>query len=225
MAQGIFARDNGGGDFEIPEAGSYIARCYKIIDIGTQEVAYLGKTSFKRKVLMWFELLEDEDGDTVTMSSGEPFTVLQRYTLSTNSQATLRHHIDAWRGKALTAEEAKEFDVTKLLGQSCRLQVTLDEKDERTYVNIASIGHTKKEPKGVNKLFWWTIEDPDLTEFENFPEWLQNKIASAEEWSSAAKKAATPKKKDVVPEDVEDNVDLSSIPERGDDLDVSEVKF
>lgn len=183
----IIATDKGGGDFEIPKAGSYIARCFKIIDIGTQPQTFAGKPSApKRKIYMYWELLEDEDGAPYRMDDGQPFSVMESYTLSTNPKSTLRKHIDAWRGKALTKEEAEAFDVTVLLGKYCRLQVALDEREDRTWVKIASIGSTKKKPAGVNEEFWWSISEPDVGEFDKFPEWLQNKIRQAQEPLSLA---------------------------------------
>lgn len=220
LVKGIYATTSGGGDFETPAAGSYIARCYKMVDVGTQEVMYQGKPSTpKRQVLIWFELLEDEDGKLYTMSDGQPFTVMQRYTLSTAPVATLRKHIDAWRGKALTKEEAEQFNIVKLLDQTCRLGISLDEKGDRTWVNISSVGYTKKTPKGVNDAFWWTIDEPDMKAFEEFPEWLQNKIRAAKEWGKAknadAVDATIASNGDIVPTELED----------GDPLDISELKF
>ena len=34
---------NTGGDFKLPPAGSFVARLYRIIDIGTQTTEWMGK--------------------------------------------------------------------------------------------------------------------------------------------------------------------------------------
>ena len=39
------------------------------------------------------------------MDSGEPFLVWKRYTLSLGDKATLRAHLEAWRGRKFTADE------------------------------------------------------------------------------------------------------------------------
>ncbi len=206
-ADGIIATDRG-GDFELPAAGSYLAKCYQIVDIGTQNELFQGKpTKPTHKVIMWFELLEDEEGTAYRMSNGEPFSIMQKYTLSTNSKANLRKHIDAWRGKPLSDAEAKGFNLVKLLGQACRLQVSLDERGDRTWVNIASIGYTKKNPDGVNPTSWWTVSKPDMEAYIKFPDWLRQKIASSEEGVPAS----TDKTPDVVPEDVPDVLDLEEL--------------
>lgn len=190
--EGIIARDSGGGDFENPVAGSYIARCYKMIDVGTQPQTFQGKPSDpKRKLFVWFELLEDEEGNSYRMSDGKAFSVLNRYTLSTNAKATLRKHIDAWRGKPLTKDEAEAFNVVVLLDKYCRLQISLDDKNDRTYVNVVSVGVTKKRPEAVNATSWWSVENPDMEAFEAFPDWLKTMIEGSAEWKakSAAKTA------------------------------------
>ena len=215
----ILAKSSGGGDFENPKAGTYIARCYKLIDIGTQEESFLGKPSAsKRKLYMWLELLEDEDGKEYRMADGQPFSILQRYTLSTFKQATLRKHIDEWRGKPLTKEEAEEFDVEKLLGKYCKVRLSLDESNDHTYVNIKDLSHTGKKPKGVKPESSWSIDKPDMGEFAKFPEWLQIKINGSQEWTAQDGGVTVPKSGtitkggDVVLEDLDDDpVDLDDV--------------
>lgn len=176
---GIFATDSG-GSFETPEAGSYIARCYRMIDLGTLPQQFEGKPAKPaRKVMVYWELLEDEDGEPVRMEDGRPFSVSQEYTLSTNAKANLRRDIDAWRGKALTDEEAKSFNITKLLDKFCRLNIVINDKG---YPQIKGVSATKKRPDSVNPESWWSVTNPDMDVYEKFPEWLRNKIATAQEW-------------------------------------------
>lgn len=215
---GIHATNKGGGDFETPEAGSYIANLYKIIDIGTQVEQFQGKPAKPaRKVLFYFELLEDEEGKEYRMTNGEPFSVMEKYTLSTSPKANLRKVIDAWRGQALTEAEAEDFDVTKLLGQTARVQVTLDESGDRTWVNLKSVGFTKKSLQNVNPTMSWSVEDPDMKVFESFPDWLLIKINAAAEWSAKGVPAGTrvdPKSGDTIIKDLPD----------GDPLDLEGIK-
>ena len=48
--------DSGGGDFEQPPVGTTVARCVKIIDIGTQKGEYQGKATSKRQCIIGWEL-------------------------------------------------------------------------------------------------------------------------------------------------------------------------
>lgn len=214
----IIAKSTGGGDFENPLAGSYIARAFKMVDVGTQDTTFMGKPSApKRQLFMWFELLEDEDGKEYRMSDGQPFSVMQRYTLSMHKQALLRKHLEAWRGVPFSAEEVEAFDVEKVLGKYCRVQIVLEKgNDDKTYVNIASVGKTTKKPKGVNDTLSWSLEEPSMNVFESFPEWLQTKINSSAEWdASKVDKVVSGdinEKGDVVIEDVDDDpIDLDDV--------------
>lgn len=177
---GIIAKANG-GDFEQVPAGSYIARCYKMVDVGTQEVVWNNDTKYQRQVYIYWELLVDEDDAPIRMKDDRPFGVSNRYTLSVHPKANLRQHIDAWRGRPFTDEEAEAFDITNLLGTYCRLQVANTEKNGKTYTNVQTVAFTKKKPEGVNPVSWWSVEEPDMDALEKMPEWLRDKINASEE--------------------------------------------
>ena len=40
-----------GGDFQMPEPGTYLARCFRIVDIGTQYGEYQGKPTARRQIV------------------------------------------------------------------------------------------------------------------------------------------------------------------------------
>ena len=53
--------------------GMFLARCYKIIDLGTQKTSYKGLEKMQKKVTLQFEVHgEDEDGNPVVTAKGEP---------------------------------------------------------------------------------------------------------------------------------------------------------
>ena len=185
LLKSIYA-SNSGGSFEIPDPGLYVGRCYKAVDIGTQMVAYQGNPPKPvRQVLIWWELLLDEEGVEVRMENGEPFTVMGKYTLSTSPKGNLRKLIDSWGSKPLTPEQADNFDISKMVGKYCNITVNHTEsKDgQKTFVNVASVSMTKKKPDPVNELMVWTVTDPDDEDFNDMPEWLQNKIKESQEWA------------------------------------------
>ena len=183
-----------GGDFELPEEGVYTARCYKMVDVGTQTTTGQYGTKEQRQVYIYWELLTDDDDEPVFMEDGKTvFSIFNSYTLSMNQKANLRKHLDAWRGKKFTEEEAAEFDITKLLGTYCKIQIThTTSKDgQKTYANVNTIMATKKRPEGVNELIAFSIENPDAEVFESLPQWLQDKIESAPEWNDDGEATAT----------------------------------
>ena len=54
----IVAKQNSSGstDFKLPPPGSFLARLYRIIDIGTQTTEWMGKKKMQRKIICMFEL-------------------------------------------------------------------------------------------------------------------------------------------------------------------------
>lgn len=226
MAKPIRAKSGGDGEFELPPIGVYLARCYQMIDVGTQTSTGQYGTKKNRTVYIYWELLQDDEGDAVFMEDGEHvFSLFNSYTLSTNAKANLRKHIDAWRGIPLTDEQAEDFDITVLLDKFCKIQVTQTKSKDgsRTYANVGTIMSTKKKAEGVNPVVSFSIDDPDTDVFNALPEWLQNKIEDAPEWAdmeteeeteapAPANKAGKPAKTAPVEEEDDDEMDIADVP-------------
>jgi hypothetical protein len=167
----------GGGDFKRAPAGSHIAVCNLVADVGLQP----GSQAFpspKRKLYIRFEIPAErvefeKDGKTIE----GPLTIGSFYTASMNEKATLRKHLEGWRGKAFTDEEAGQFDISKLLGKACMLTVIESESGGKTYSNISGIGKLPKgmpEPQAENPLLYYADDDP--SKFDKLPQWLREKI-------------------------------------------------
>jgi len=88
-------------------------------------------------VVMFFRLemkvFKEENGP-------QPMVLSKDFTLSMHEKSTLRKFLGDWRGKAFTDEEAKSFDITKLLGAECQISVShqVSDKDGKTYANVKS---------------------------------------------------------------------------------------
>lgn len=219
----IKAPVSAGGDFEIAPEGVFLARCYKMVDVGTQTETGQFGTKENRKIYLYWELLQDDDGEEIRMEDGKtPFSIFNSYKLSLHPKANLRKHIDSWRGKKLTEEEAADFDLTKLLGAFCKLQIThsTSKDGQKTYANIEAIMTTKKKLDGVNEVSSFSIENPDMEVFNALPEWLQAKIEDAPEWDDTEEEeaAAAPatttatKKAAKTEEPEEDEIDIADVP-------------
>lgn len=210
-----------GGDFEIVPAGVYVARCFKVIDLGTQDVVWSGETKQQRKVMVTWEILDDE----VKMEDGRPFAVTKQYTASLNENSHLYKDLVSWRGKAFTADELISFDISKLVGAYCQVQIVHSEGGDRTYANvntIMSIGKAEK-PKGVNPDVSFDVDNPDMELFNGFSDWLKAKIRASHEWrnqegSDESTQADAPEDvptKDIEIEDLEDDkppIKLEDVP-------------
>ena len=180
----IKASVGGGGDFELVPAGVYLARCYRMIDIGTQQVTSKKfGTKNVRQVMLYWELLQDDDGEKVAMEDGRPFSISKTYTLSMNKKANLRQDLDAWRGVPFKDDEADGFDITKLLDKFCKIQVVHNVSGDKTYANVGSIMTTKKTADAVNEIVGFSVADPDMEVFEKLPDWVKTKVQESAEWN------------------------------------------
>lgn len=186
---GLVAKAEEGSSFIPVPPGMHLARCYRIIDLGTQESTYMGNIKHVPRVLFQFEVhSEDSQGQLLLTSSGEPMTVAKTFTLSLAEKATMRRDLQTWRGKEFTKEELRGFELKNVLGQWAMITVAENESNGKTYTNIANINPVpatiKKNglPEGKNELKLFSIEDADLDLFETFSDYLKDRIRKSPEW-------------------------------------------
>jgi hypothetical protein len=175
------------GNFEPREqvpAGMHVARCYSMIDLGTQESQWEGQTKQQRKVRLTFELplelrtFNEEKGE-------QPMVISREFGLSMHEKASLRQFLENWRGKKFTEDEAKRFDVTALIGKECLLNVTHSEKNGKTYANIATANPMTKGmvcPPQINDTVVLSFEGFSFDVYNNLPKFLQDKVAASPEY-------------------------------------------
>jgi hypothetical protein len=66
--------------------------------------------------------------------------VRQRFTNSLHEKAKLRGVLETWRGRKFTKDELTGFDLEKLLGASCQIQVIHNVSDEgQTFANVNAV--------------------------------------------------------------------------------------
>ena len=179
----LIVSDTGGGDFELAPAGTTVARCYQLVDLGTQVTIYKGDQKLQRKVIISWELPNE------LMEDGRPFSVNNRYTMSLSENAHLRKDLESWRNRPFTPEELAAFNITTILGAPCMLGVVHNkgagENANNTYANpqgIMALMKGQKCPPAVNEAAAFDIDAPDMEMFESFGEKLKATIRKAPEW-------------------------------------------
>lgn len=204
----MIVSDAGGTTFEQPPAGAHIARCIRIIDIGTQKGEYQGQPTFKHQFIMSWELSNElmTSGD----STGKPFTVSKFYTASLNEKAALRKDLASWRTRDFTEEELKGFDVQSVLGKACMLSITLNEKGKAKVSAVMALPKGTQVPEQVNKTVIFSINKFDEEVFNGLSDGIKKLIMPSPEFQ-AMRKPATPKDDGNYP-DPSDDGDDSSIP-------------
>lgn len=181
----IYAEDKSEKRELIP-VGNYVARCYQQIEIGTVIENFQGKPTTQRKIRVGWELPEE------TRDFGgeqKPLVISKEYTLSMNEKSNLRKDLKAWRGKDFTEEEARKFDVTKLIGAACMLNIihkTSNTDPSKVYEQIAGITPLPKSlkcPPAVNPPFVLSYDQFDSTLFNSLPDFIKDKMKTSAEYS------------------------------------------
>ena len=165
---------------ELIPAGNYIARCYQMIEIGTVKEIILGKEKILPKVRIGWELptelkvFKEENGE-------QPLVISKEFTLSMADKANLRIALKSWRGKDFTEEEAKSFDITKLLSVPCMLNIIHKPSKDgtKTYEEISGITPMPKGvvcPVQINKTFVLSYDEFNEAKFNSLPDFIKNKM-------------------------------------------------
>jgi hypothetical protein len=183
----IIAESKGSGaDYSPMDSGVYVARCFAMLQLGTLEETINGEKKSLHKVRLSFEFPLEKKA----FKAGEeekPFVLSKEYTLSFNEKATLRIHLSQWRGKAFTDEEAARFDITKLLGVPCTINVIhkVGKSNGKTYAEIGSISPVMKGtvcPEQINPTQLLSYDNFDWELFESLPSFLKDKIITTPEF-------------------------------------------
>lgn len=193
---GFIASDNGGGNFKRVPSGSFIGRCYSLIDLGTQHSEGQYGPRDQHKIQIRWELFgDDDDGNPLTVDvdgAPMPMTISKSYTVSLHEKAALRKDLASWRGADFTDDEARGFDISKLLGAYCMVSVTTSENNGKTYSNVSGLSRLpsalkNSKPEPVHKNILFNLDAPDMTIFAGFHEKLQEAIKRSPEWRAKNK--------------------------------------
>lgn len=188
-----FYAEDSGGSFERCPPGLHLARCYRIIDLGTQKSEYMGQTKYLHKIMVGWEIHGNrDDGSPLKMNDGRPFAIFKNYTLSWSDKANLRLDLQSWRGKPFTQEEMRRFDLENVLGAWCMLNVIERAgQNGKTYSNVDGVTPVPSMikqnglPQAVNKNEMFNLSEPDWAMFETFSEHLKTKITASPEYAKA----------------------------------------
>lgn len=184
----ITATNNGTVREPIP-AGNYIARCYQMIELGTITEFVINKTVTLKKVRIGWEL--PTELKVFDPAKGEqPLAISKEYTLSMHEKSNLRKDLKSWRGRDFTEDEAKAFDITKLIGAPCMLNIIHKNSatdPTRVYDQIAGITAMPKgvkAPEAMNKPFVLSYDDFDEDKFKILPDFIKVKMQGSSEFQA-----------------------------------------
>ena len=200
----IIAKSSGNGsNYEPVASGNYVARCFSMIHMGTCEEEIMGVKKDLNKVRLTWELptetkvFKEENGE-------QPYVLSKEYTLSMHEKASLRIMLQSWRGKAFTEKESEAFDISKLLGVPCMLNVIhKTAKNGKVYAEVATVSPMPKGldcPAQINPTMEFSVLEFEEVKFETFPDFIKDKIKRSHEY----KQHSSPEAIETQPESEED---------------------
>jgi hypothetical protein len=155
-----------------------------MVHIGTIQEEFQGEKKTMNKVrISWelpTELKEFKQGE-----GEKPYVLSKEFTLSLHEKSSLRAFLKSWRGKDFTEDEAKSFDVTKLLGVTCMLSVGHKESKGKVYAEINSVSPTIKGfnvPSQINPTFELNYDNFTIEAFMTLPEFIRKKMEGSLEF-------------------------------------------
>ena len=178
---------NGGNDtpsYPTVSVGVHKARCVRAIDLGTQQNDYQGQISWKRQVMLIWEVPSETD------NKGEPLTISKFYTLSLNEKANLANDLVSWRGRPFTETEKKGFDISKVVGKPCSINVILNQKGKPKVSTVMPIGKNDDIAQQFHPSVVFNITDfqeKKMEVFNQLPEGIRNIILKSKELEGTEK--------------------------------------
>ena len=180
-----------GKTFEPLEEGVDLGVCIGMVDVGTSDNPFDDEKR-KHQVLVIWEMpnqtMEAKDKDTGEVKEVTR-TISKFYNMSLDARATLRKHLEAWRGKSFTADELKGFDAQNLIGKGCMVQI-LNKENAKGEIksrveSVMALMKGQKAPKPTHETVYFSFEDqPDTTVLS---EGLLRLVTESDEFKAQAK--------------------------------------
>lgn len=195
MDNGFTFADDQVRDFKLAPEGTFFARCWRVVVLGTFADTYKGEPKLNRKIRIDLELPTELND----FGNGpEPFNVSLTLNVHMGDKANYRKFLQNWRGKPYTEDETKKgVDVSKFIGHAALVTVAHKTSESgKTYDNIANISPLPKAMQVYDKvntavLFSVYAQPFNQAAFEALPNFLQEKIKDSREWADMYAQPAT----------------------------------
>lgn len=140
-------------EYEPLPLGLQPAICINYYDLGYQR-GYNNRS--QHKLVLLFEL-------EAKRTDGSRFLATKKYTASLGDKATLLKDLQSWRGVAFTVEELKGFDLERIRGKACQLNmVSIVKGNGDPYAVVDSV---LPPPRG-----WQAFQTETAPDY--IPEWV-----------------------------------------------------
>ena len=166
--------------FEIPADGTYVARIYRVIDLGTQ----IGKYAPQRTFVLGFEFPDAlaSTGDPMIMSK---FVTPAIYKNKSGAKSAYWQFLDQLLGREMDEAQALDIEVRALLDMPCTVEIGNDGfRDQSTILSVTPLPKGKAKPAAFNPSIYFEL-DPELYNDDDFmalPNFMKNKIKMSDEY-------------------------------------------
>ena len=201
---GRHASDKATG-FKDVAPGTYLARSFRIIDIGTHHGDYQGKPNVRNQFVLQWEL----PTETIEVDGiAKPMVVSRFYTNSLVPKSNLLRDLTAWRAREFTEEELKGFDLETILNKPCI--VTIGHK-ESGKTGVIAVGPPMKGtvcPPLFNKAEAFWIEEWSQETFAALPQGFRDLIVKSDEYAAMSGPTPQGRMQSRPNNDADDNDDI-----------------
>lgn len=178
---GRYASDTGSGEFTQAPEGSLLARCVRLIDLGTHHDTYEGKPIIRNQVLVTFEL----PGETIEIDGEhKPLTISRFYTNSLSEKANLRKDLESWRGRQFTQEELERFDLQNILGAPAILSVVHNLKGKAQIKAVMKVPKGMTVPDAYNEPYAFWLDEFDREAFNELTDGIKKIVMESDEYKA-----------------------------------------
>ena len=177
-----------GASGNLAPIGNHIARCYQIVDLGTQDNPRYGNTAHKIR-FVW-ELCEEMKD--FGKGKPEPYSINMTVNFFVGKNSHLQKLLEGWKGGTFTDAEWENFELKKLVGKACMINVVHATVNDTDYANVASVSPVPAKwkdrvPAMHNPPVYFEVEmGPNSKEYKSLNEYLQKQIDKCHEWKGSS---------------------------------------
>ena len=164
-------------------AGSHLAVCTMIAEVGTHSVTNSYGTKDKYQVVLSFDFPDqriDIEKDGVTKNL--PRRKSKKVTFSYHEKSTLGIWLSGWNGE----RPNRDFDLSSMLGKNAMITIIHSDWEGTTYDNIQTISALPARMEGAkaeNDLVSFSFAENGVIIPTNVPEWVAEEIKKSKEWA------------------------------------------
>ncbi|MFL9908287.1 phage replication initiation protein, NGO0469 family [Paraburkholderia sp. RL17-337-BIB-A] len=169
--------------FPLITAGQHPAICTGVVDLGTQTSVFDGKPSIGRKLMKYFNVL-----DQVNPKTGRPLSLAEMRSATMHPKGRLRREMESWIGPFPDQGAANDFDLKELVGRQCQLIIKHTDNPVAPRAVIEAIlpplSNVITSLAMNDDNMYFSLDKPDMYVFEQLPGRVQRMIEASPEWQT-----------------------------------------